>query len=332
MKNSNLFVKNCLFLFALFLMSYDAKGQNLVPNGDFEQFISCPTSINQLTLAVSWINPATNSTPDYFHQCGSGGAGVPANFFGNQLPHSGAGYGGLIHYYNYTVGPNYREYAEVQLTSPLQPNQCYHFEMYVSPGDNVQWSTDDIAVYFSDTLINNLPYTTNLPFTPQLINTNGIISDTAHWTLVAGNYQATGGENYLLIGNYINDTTITLLANGFGSLNEAYYFIDDVALSPCTGIEQNSPNSEYLIYPNPASEKLTVSGKQFGEKAEIIITDILGKEVLKSEIKNPKSEINIKSFKDGIYFIEINGASLPDRQGNPNGYRDRKKFLKESLK
>ncbi len=330
MKSSNLFTQ--IFLFALFFLSYNVKGQNLVPNGDFEQLISCPTSINELTLAVSWINPATNSTPDYFHLCGTGLAGVPNNFFGSQLPHSGGGYAGLIHYYPPSITPDYREYAEVQLTSPLQQNECYRFEMYVSMGENGGYSTDDIAVYFSDTLIANLPYYTNLPFTPQINNTNGIISDTANWILVSGNYQATGGENYLLIGNYKNDLNTTLVPNGFGSLNQAYYYIDDVSLTPCTGMENisNFGNSEYLIYPNPVKDELFVisyspapylSGLS-GEKAEIIITDILGKEVYRNQFSNSNIQIPTSGFQTGIYVIEIN-------DGNPNNYPDRKKFFKE---
>ena len=32
-------------------------GQNLVPNGDFEQFSGCPTNWGQIDSALFWMNP-----------------------------------------------------------------------------------------------------------------------------------------------------------------------------------------------------------------------------------------------------------------------------------
>ncbi|HKR04167.1 MAG TPA: T9SS type A sorting domain-containing protein [Bacteroidia bacterium] len=300
----------CIFSF------FSVKGQNLVPNGDFEQYSSCPTFLNQLSKATFWINPAATATPDYFHQCGSGQAGIPNNYFGHQSPHSGAGYCGLMHYHlNYA---HYREYAEVQLTSPLQANQCYHFEMHVSLADKAYYSTDDLSVYFSDTLVTGISYWTNLTFVPQINNSGGIIADTANWVMVSGNFQATGGESYMLIGNFLNDSNITVFTNSFGNYDGAFYYIDDVSLTPCTGTEEIShSNDELTIYPNPVKDELKINFKNKIE--EIKIFDVLGKEIYKKQFSNSNLQIPTSGFMKGIYFIEINNSKDTFR----------KKFLKE---
>ncbi|MBI2967775.1 MAG: T9SS type A sorting domain-containing protein [Bacteroidetes bacterium] len=58
------------------------------------------------------------------------------------------------------------------------------------------------------------------------------------------------------------------------------------------------------IYPNPASESISL---EIGGNIEIFFTlyDIFGRRAIKSEIKNPKSEILIKDFSPGIYFYEV---------------------------
>jgi hypothetical protein len=82
-------------LIGMFFASGVCEAQNLVPNGDFEQYHSCPTFHSQLDSALYWFNPGLylpgNSTPDYYNACGSPPASVPDNFCGSQNALSGAG-------------------------------------------------------------------------------------------------------------------------------------------------------------------------------------------------------------------------------------------------
>ena len=89
-------MKKPLLLFIFFLLFiFNVKGQNLVPNGDFEGYSGCPSNISQLDSSLFWINP-TIATPDYFNQCDTGfTVDIPSNAFGFQNTHSGAAYSGI---------------------------------------------------------------------------------------------------------------------------------------------------------------------------------------------------------------------------------------------
>lgn len=311
-------MKKTAFLIVLLGAAFAGKGQNLVPNGDFELYSGCPNSWAQLYLATNWLDPS-NGTPDYYNSCNNiGFFDVPDNISGFQMAHSGGGYAGFIPFVDNLY---WREYLEIQLTSTLISNTCYRFEMYLNTANKAQYTTDDIGIYFSDTLISGITNVYALPFTPQIINSTGFITDTLNWTLISGNFTAAGGENYILIGNFKNDqNTNTIVINQNGINNYSYFYIDDVSLTPCTtGIEEQNESAAIKIYPNPVKDELTVSSNLFGEKTEIIITDVLGKEIYRNQITGSNFKFQVSNFQPGIYFIEINNGK--------NVYR--KKFLKQ---
>ncbi|HKR04168.1 MAG TPA: hypothetical protein VJY62_05975, partial [Bacteroidia bacterium] len=295
--------KNLLLIFFL-SAAFAGTGQNLVPNGDFEQFGSCPTTLSQLNTTLFWLNPTNGaSTPDYFNQCGTGNAGIPVNIFGYQPAHSGAGYGG-IHPWTLSSS-NYREYIEVMLTSNLIANQCYHFEMYVNRANTNQYTIDNISVYFSDTAILGITNSDPLPFIPQINNSAGFITDTLNWTLISGTLTASGGERFIIIGNFNNDAnTDTMLMNSSAPYAASYFYIDDVCLTPCgtpcyTGIQEQNQNHAINIYPNPVKDELFVNGYPLVGKTEIIISDILGKEIYRNQFSSllGRDQIPTSKFK-----------------------------------
>jgi len=301
---------NLLSIFLFFIL-FTAKGQNLVPNGDFEQYSGCPFAISQFDSALFWFNP-TGASPDYFNACANPpGVSVPNNDFGYQQAHSGDGYCGVYSWvYGYT---DYREYIEIQLSMPLISNMCYHLEMYFNSANNVNYITDAMGIYFSDTLITDFSTYFVLPFAAQINNSTGNMPDTINWKLLTGNFIANGGENYMIIGNFKNDSNTTVTMINTDSANyHAYVYIDDVSLTPCTGIDEfAASDEEFTVYPNPAGEELNVQYSMFNvQEKEINIYDMIGKEVLKTEVRSQMSEvrINISELQTGIYFIEINGV------------------------
>src|SRR6188768_4225873 len=95
-----------LFIFFLFFI-FMGKGQNLVPNGDFEQYSGCPSQANQLDSALYWLNPHAppyppGGSPDYFNQC-SVIVNVPNTLWGYQPALSGVAYAGVVLYYGSAV-------------------------------------------------------------------------------------------------------------------------------------------------------------------------------------------------------------------------------------
>ncbi len=292
-----------LVLFAT-VASLGQTGQNLIINGDFETYSSCPTFQDQINLATGWFAPAIQSS-DYFNQCGSSAAGVnvPNTGLGFQQSHSGAAFGGL---YCFISTNNYREYISTSLDSALTQNRCYHFEMYVSICADCGYTTDAIGVYFSDSLVlDSISLSSPLPFTPQVENTSGYITPAMDWALVSGDYIAHGGEKYLLIGNFKNDTSTSRLLIGDSNNPYVYFYIDDVSLtrSDCVGIDQPNNNIIPQVYPNPFANNLFVSGCGQNETELIIYNTSMCKISCQTFFDNVA--INTSQFEHGLYFYEL---------------------------
>jgi hypothetical protein len=79
-----------------------------------------------------------------------------------------------------------------------------------------------------------------------------------------------------------------------------------------TQIEINSKNEQTLVYPNPANETIQIDLKDNSEQgSEIIIYDLLGKEVLRKYLFTSSCIISISGLKDAVYFyslVKINQA------------------------
>src|SRR4030095_12118487 len=180
--------------------------QNLVLNGDFELFYSCPTALSMIDSAQFWSNATINGTPDYFHQCSNPFfAGVPVNQLGYQPPHRGEGYAGV---YRRQGRNNYRGYMEGELASPLTAGTCYHFEMFINLSNFMKHTASNIGAFFTDTYISGVIGAQVQSFIPQVVNLPGAYPDTATWMQVSGNFTATGGEDYIIIGNFDVDAAV----------------------------------------------------------------------------------------------------------------------------
>lgn len=308
-------------LIVLFYSCIFCEGQNLVPNGDFEQFDLCPSSSNQFNLLTLWINPATgvpfvSGTPDYFNQCANCcTVSVPDNYVGYQQAHSGVGYGGFFSWY--LTYPDAREYIEVPLTSTLIANECYQFSMYLNLANESQYTTDNVSVFLSDNLVAGIGDYYPLPFTPQIANISGFVSDTLNWIQVSGSFTALGTEAYLIIGNYNSFVnTDTMLVNNNATYPIVYFNIDDVSLIqvPCnTGMSGTKPIGMFSIYPNPLNNKLNID-LITNQLSEIILYDISSRKMLQQSFTNSIS-INTEQLAKGLYLYEIKNKQGIIKQG-----------------
>ena len=150
---------------------------------------------------------------------------VPKNHLTYQFAHSGVAYVGGYSY------ANLHEYIESPLSQTLSQGACYHLQMYVNLHNNSKYTSSDIGVYFSDTAIANVAKSV-LPFIPQISNPSTNVFDTLNWTLVEGYYTASGKENYIVIGNFKNDSQTNLTMINSSGDPWMYYLMDDVSLVP----------------------------------------------------------------------------------------------------
>lgn len=227
---NNLLFSTILLLSPTILLS----AQNLVPNPGFEFYHNCPPYPGQIHESVAWDSP-NNQTTDFFHRCAdpAGGAGVPANLPGTQEPHGGDGYAGIRTWIPVIEGnPLYREYLSVQLTEPLIAGERYAVRFRVSVAEASSHLSDDIGLYFSAA-----PFEQEAlyPLSPHIRQPEGILlKDSSDWTAIGGIYTASGGEQYLILGNFLDDTAMTREEINTGE-PVVYYYIDDVEVRPCAG-------------------------------------------------------------------------------------------------
>lgn len=321
-----------LVLFSL-LIFYALKGfsQNLVPNPSFEDIVSCPTMESQIYLAEPWFSPYlcmggtfdSCSSSDLFNECHNpveptNNVDAPFNMLGYQVPRTGSGYAGI----GFWSENEWREKIETPLIYPLVKDNIYCVKMFVvnkrpdiSPFSLTSTSNLHITLTV-DTLID---YPNNFTYLEPLIKNpnSNIVTDSTHWIEISGCVKSLGGEKYLTIGSFYNNSNSTVANTG--SLS-AYYFIDDVSVElydglncSCQGydiVQPINPNSDHSL-PNvftPNNDGINeVWTTSFVDGSEyVIIINRWGIEVDTLNIDHPEWDGKVKgrSAADGVYYYK----------------------------
>jgi hypothetical protein len=63
----------------------------------------------------------------------------------------------------------------------------------------------------------------------------------------------------------------------------------------------------FSLYPNPSNDIVTIETDK--SNVQYTITDLLGKKVLSGILIQNKSQLDVSSFADGVYFIELTNGS-----------------------
>lgn len=232
-------MRSALLLTCLLLLASRPRAQNLVPNWSFEEISSCPEYTGDLEKAMGWL--VFRETPDLFNVCGQPDTtGVPANALGWQFPAHGNGYAGFHAFSGDDGWPWYaREYLGVALPQPLVIGQTYHASLKVSlaiGGSEKIQATFRCAVDKIG-LLCTMDYGLQEPLHPlperAHISSTAIISDSVGWAVIAGSFVADSAYRYVVVGNFFTDEqTNWVVVNPDGTDDLAYYFVDEVCVSP----------------------------------------------------------------------------------------------------
>jgi len=100
--------------------------------------------------------------------------------------------------------------------------------------------------------------------------------------------------------------TYTMI-NGFGCTDDTSILITVVA---STGINNINVNNGYKLSPNPATNEITITWQnQTAQTAEVVITDMVGREVLRKTINLTRSTgnslLSLSAIQDGTYIVTI---------------------------
>ncbi len=307
-------------LFLFLLLAQFAQTQNLVPNGDFEQYDTCQTNAGQLYRALYWNNPMPSSTPDYFNACNPfPNTSVPSNRWGYETAHSGIAYAAIGTAVDSALPPNingdYREYLQVELTDTLTGGNIYTIKFYVSACDTMNYVSNDMGVYFSKTEVYDTCLGCALPYLPQFENTTDL-GNRHGWTELKKNYTATGGEKFIVIGNFKDSlhtsTTYTNWTSYNKNRNTAAYYVDDVSVilyDTVSGVLDNWTKTAIKIYPNPTCGMVNINFPNY-EELTLDVLDVSGALVLrKINFKNKDSPVNLLPYADGIYLFKFTSGN-----------------------
>lgn len=125
---------------------------------------------------------------------------------------------------------------------------------------------------------------------------NGVILKTSDagnsWTVIDSSY-----IGYLTSITVVNDS-IGYVAGGAGLI------LKIINANDISGIKPHYEKIQLNIFPNPATDEITIDSFLLSEDYEVSIKNTLGETVLKHREASPK-KINIKALNNGIYLLQL---------------------------
>ncbi len=242
-------MKATLLLCLLGIFALTPRAQNLVMNPSFETEVGCP-GVSMLSQFANWRDPWVNligdtcSTSDSY-RVGGGFLCGGTFILGATTARTGTRVAGVITYSGFAFAgctpiftDNWREYAEGQLTSPLVAGQTYCISIWIKLASSVKWATNRMGVHMSNSLVTYGCNTTggdshlqSKGIIPQ-VESATVVTNTAGWTNLTWSYLATGGEQFITIGNFRNAAGTTRVDNNCGAINPyGYYYLDDISVT-----------------------------------------------------------------------------------------------------
>jgi hypothetical protein len=293
--------------------------QNLVLNPSFEDTLVIENT-SHLYLCSNWILPTAVSS-DWFSTnpdalcsfCCCGTQSITENF-GYQTPLQGEAIAGIILYtHNSQPGEyaQYKEYIEGTLSEQLIAGSRYIIKLNLSLSDSSAFAVNKLGVYFShdpvDLWSDGDFSISELNLNPQVIFTDpNYFLDSDNWIQVSATYEASGSEQYFIIGSFdANDSMIALPVNesALALQHYSHYFFDEICVSPDTtdNVEsiQNKPPYKFsnncLLFENNTN-------------ATVEIFDLMGRLLMnQSSLDSP---ICIDNFEAGQYLIVVRNEKI----------------------
>jgi hypothetical protein len=260
-----------LWLLTFFSHSFFSLAQqNLVPNGNFETYTSCPANGSgtwwMWVHVPPWIRPLNQfGAPEYFNACASSlSSGVPNNVYGFQHALTDSGYIGIA-CYQLPDNPELREYIQVQLTEPLCAGQKYKAGFFTNKSNKARYAISNLSMRI--TVIPDTGDSTYavIPVAAQIKNPDtNILSDTVNWMEISDIYTATGGEQFITIGNFDVDSNTNVVDSvGLLTFKTAYYYIDSVFVIPDSLPENLITNNDTSVCPGASIELSAASNENY---------------------------------------------------------------------
>ncbi|MBL7950845.1 MAG: OmpA family protein [Flavobacteriales bacterium] len=225
---------------------------NVVPNPGFEEsartFCSWTQDPAKFNANMSGWNSPTQTTPDHFSTKNDGEcwAHPSKHSGGKQSTHSGQAMAGIKTYGKGNTPSYWHEYLQIGLPTPLETGKRYIAECWVLRSARSNEASNNIGI-----ALRELPMSTRdclpLYITPQ-VNEDKVVKSS--WHKVSGVFDATGNEQYLIIGNFYGDEVTDHEKQPEGERG-AYYYIDDVNVRIAPAGTNLTPKPKASVPPPP---------------------------------------------------------------------------------
>ena len=191
-------------------------------------------------------------------------------------------------------------------------------------GNYSEWST---AVPFT-TLNGDTPVECDVPTNVATSNVTAT-SVTVSWTGTASEYQievSDGGATPITITVSASPYTVEGLTAATNytvrvralceddetsdwSASASFTTLDGGEPGP-QGIDDVNASYSVSVYPNPATNNVTVSVDGLTGKAQVSVIDMSGRTVMTSTMESDATQLNVSKLAQGTYFVRINGENI----------------------
>lgn len=93
--------------------------------------------------------------------------------------------------------------------------------------------------------------------------------------------------------------------------NTGYYgnamYIDNINLSGNVSVGTNERQSAIRVFPNPTAGMLRVESSEL--MSELVVTDVLGKELLRKKLSGKSQEIDLSKLTPGMYLLQVHSST-----------------------
>ena len=128
-------------------------------------------------------------------------------------------------------------------------------------------------------------------------------------TVAGGSYAvtaATSGYTEVIIPTTFSMAPDSFTVTVFSGENPGSILrVDDMDLTDNPTSSTEVTTSKFRLYPNPASESITLSSKG----SEFKVYDVLGSLIMSQSITSTKTQISLSEFQSGIYMVTVLDAS-----------------------
>ncbi|MCW5900590.1 MAG: hypothetical protein KIT10_15095 [Flavobacteriales bacterium] len=263
--------------------------------------------------AAHWRNPTT-STPDVWdcdldRICGYAMDTVAPGPLGAQAAYEGLRFAGC--YLWDGPGSMVREYAMVRLHAPLVAGQAYEVSLRYSRAEGFVYAMDHVGAWFGTDSLQALS-PGRLDVQPQIRlrspSTSHLLEEDS-WEHIKDTLIASGGEQWLVIGNFDLDEDVdAAMANPSSPYPNAYYFFDDVRVQLLTGsgIHEASPSAWW------DGTGLNMMGRYNATQVEYFLWDASGRLLEHFSLmlqQGMRIPVNA-SLRSGMYIAQFRGYDL----------------------